>query len=115
MTGPVAADTEERPGIIEAVPVRHPWRYVAIAVIVVLLLMFLHMVLTNPAFNWPFVFEAMNQSLVIEGFIKGTLLCTVLAMFHGAQSPCHAPKPKSTSGQRSTRRLAASASTRPSA
>ena len=64
-------------------PVRHPGRYVAIAVLAVLGLMFLHMVLFNPAFNWPFVFEAMNQSIVIEGFIKGTLLCTVLAMFFG--------------------------------
>ncbi|HEY5788694.1 MAG TPA: amino acid ABC transporter permease, partial [Microlunatus sp.] len=76
-------EREERPGIIDAVPVRHPGRYVAIAVLAVLGLMFLHMVLFNPAFNWPFVFEAMNQSIVIEGFIKGTLLCTVLAMFFG--------------------------------
>jgi polar amino acid transport system permease protein len=86
----MTADTErdvtssqERPGIIDAVPVRHPWRYVAIAVLVVLSLMFLHMVIFNPAFNWPFVFEAMNQSIVIEGFIKGTLLVTVLAMLFG--------------------------------
>ena len=77
------AEQQERPGIIDAVPVRHPGRYVAIVVLAVLGLMFLHMVLFNPAFNWPFVFEAMNQSIVIEGFIKGTLLCTVLAMFFG--------------------------------
>ena len=82
MTSPTS-EREERPGIIDAVPVRHPGRYVAIAVLAVLGLMFLHMVLFNPAFNWPFVFEAMNQSIVIEGFIKGTLLCTVLAMFFG--------------------------------
>lgn len=74
---------QDRPGIIHAVPVRHPWRYVAVAVIAVLVLMFLNMLLFNPAFNWPFVFEAMNQSVVIEGFIKGTLLCTVLAMAFG--------------------------------
>jgi polar amino acid transport system permease protein len=78
-----AVTDEERPGIIDAVPVRHPGRYVAIAVIAVLLLMFVHMVIFNPAFNWPFVFQAMNQNVVISGFIKGTLLCTVLAMFFG--------------------------------
>jgi len=78
-----AEQTEERPGIIQATPVRHPGRYVAIAVIAVLMLMFLHMVIFNPAFNWPFVFQAMNQNVVIGGFIKGTLLCTVLAMFFG--------------------------------
>ncbi len=73
----------DRPGLIKAVPVRHPWRWVAIAVIAVLAAMFLHLVLTNPAFNWPFVFEAMNQTPVIEGFWKGTLLVTVLAMIIG--------------------------------
>lgn len=73
----------DRPGLIKAVPVRHPWRWVAIAVIAVLVAMFLHMVITNPAFNWPFVFEAMNQNPVIEGFWKGTILVTVLAMIIG--------------------------------
>lgn len=69
--------------MIKAVPVRHPWRYVSVGVIAILGLMFLHMVLFNPAFDWPFVFEAMNQRPVIDGFIKGTLLCTVLAMIFG--------------------------------
>ncbi|MFC7623743.1 amino acid ABC transporter permease [Microlunatus sp. GCM10028923] len=73
----------DRPGLIKAVPVRHPWRWVAIAVIAVLVAMFLHMVITNAAFNWPFVFEAMNQAPVIEGFWKGTILVTVLAMIFG--------------------------------
>jgi polar amino acid transport system permease protein len=73
----------DRPGLIKAVPVRHPLRWVAIAVIAVLVAMFVHMVITNPAFNWPFVFEAMNQSPVIEGFWKGTILVTVLAMILG--------------------------------
>ncbi|OYN98932.1 amino acid ABC transporter permease [Enemella evansiae] len=78
-----AADTAERPGRIDAVPVRHPWRWVAVAVIAVLALMFLNMVLFNPAFDWPFIAEAMNQKPVIEGFIKGTLLVTVFSMFFG--------------------------------
>lgn len=79
-----SSDTEaDRPGLIKAMPVRHPWRWVAIAVIAVLVAMFLHMVITNPAFNWPFVFQAMNQSPVIEGFWKGTILVTVLAMIIG--------------------------------
>ena len=82
MTEATARD-QERPGIIHAVPVRHPGRYVAIAVLAVLGLMFLHLVLFNPAFNWPFVFQAMNQSPVLEGFWKGTILVTVLAMLFG--------------------------------
>ena len=78
-----ARAAEERPGVIDAVPVRHPGRWVAIGVIAVLALMFLHLLIYNPAFNWPFVFEAMNQSPVIDGFIKGTLLVTVLSMIVG--------------------------------
>ncbi|WP_432557927.1 amino acid ABC transporter permease [Granulicoccus sp. GXG6511] len=72
-----------RPGAIDAVAVRHPWRWAAVAIIAVLVAMFINMIVFNPAFNWPFVFQAMNQSPVIEGFIKGTLLVTALSMVFG--------------------------------
>ena len=77
------AVSDDRPGLIKATPVRHPGRWVAIAVIAVLALMFLNMLIFNPAFNWPFVLEAMVQSPVIEGFWKGTILVTILAMVFG--------------------------------
>ena len=77
------AVSDDRPGLIHAKPVRHPGRWVAIAVIAVLALMFLNMVIFNPAFNWPFVFQAMNQNPVIEGFWKGTILVTILSMIFG--------------------------------
>jgi polar amino acid transport system permease protein len=77
------AVSDDRPGLIHATPVRHPGRWVAIAVIVVLALMFLNMVIFNPAFNWPLVFEAMIQQPVIEGFWKGTILVTIFAMIFG--------------------------------
>ena len=76
-------EAAERPGRIHAAPVRHPLRWVAVGVIAVLVTMFLNMVLTNPAFDWPFVFEAMQQRPVIEGLWKGTILVTVLAMVVG--------------------------------
>ena len=82
-TAPAATATDSRPGLIEAKPVRHPWRWVAIAVIAVLALMFVNMLVFNPAFNWPFVFQAMNQNPVIEGFWKGTILVTILSMVFG--------------------------------
>ena len=77
------AVSDDRPGLIKATPVRHPGRWVAIAVIAVLALMFLNMLIFNPAFNWPFVLEAMIQSPVVEGFWKGTILVTILAMIFG--------------------------------
>jgi len=73
----------DRPGAINAVPVRHPGRWIAIAVIVILAAMLLHLLLSNKAFDWRFVFQAMNQQPVINGFIKGTLLVTVLSMIIG--------------------------------
>lgn len=83
-TAPAASPVvEERPGLIEARPVRHPWRWVAIAVIAVLALMLVNLLVNNAAFNWPFVLQAMNQTPVIEGFWKGTILVTVLAMVIG--------------------------------
>ncbi|MCW2801872.1 MAG: putative transporter permease protein [Propionibacteriaceae bacterium] len=73
----------ERPGLINAVPVRHYGRWVAVAVIVLLLLMLLNMLIFNPVFDWPFVLEVMNQTPVIEGLLKGTLLVTVFTMIVG--------------------------------
>ena len=75
--------SDDRPGLIDAKPVRHPWRWVAVAVIAVLALMFLNLLIFNPAFNWPLVFQAMNQTPVIEGFWKGTILVTILSMIFG--------------------------------
>jgi polar amino acid transport system permease protein len=78
-----SAAPEGRPGPIDAVPVRHPGRWVAIAVIVVLAAMLVNMLLTNPAFDWGFIFEAMVQTPVIRGLLVGTLLITVLSMVVG--------------------------------
>jgi len=78
-----APPSVDRPGLIEARPVRHPWRWVAIAVIAVLSAMFANMLFTNEAFDWPFVFQAMTQSPVLHGLYIGTLLTTALAMVVG--------------------------------
>lgn len=75
--------TEERPGLIDAVPVRHPGRWVAIGVLAVLAAMLVNLLINNPAWNWSFVLEAMNQTPVIKGLFLGTLLCTALGMLFG--------------------------------
>ncbi|GAG28439.1 unnamed protein product, partial [marine sediment metagenome] len=54
----MATDTTTRsapPEQIRAVPVRHPGRWVAAAVIAVLVAMFVHMLVTNPVFQWSFM------------------------------------------------------------
>ncbi|MGI5120428.1 amino acid ABC transporter permease [Marinactinospora thermotolerans] len=77
---PVPAQSPPDP--IKAVPVRHPGRWVAAAVIVVLAAMFVHMLVTNEAFQWAFVFENMFAEPVLIG-VRTTLLLTVLAMLIG--------------------------------
>jgi polar amino acid transport system permease protein len=71
-----------RPAPVKAVPVRHPGRWVAIAVIAVLVAMFVNMLVTNEAFQWRFMADNMFGAPVIEG-VRTTLLMTVLAMLLG--------------------------------
>jgi polar amino acid transport system permease protein len=67
---------------IQAVPVRHPGRWVAIAVIVVLVAMLVHSFLTNPNFHWDVVGQYLFSDPVLRG-LRNTLILTVLAMAVG--------------------------------
>ncbi|MGN6780063.1 MAG: amino acid ABC transporter permease [Marmoricola sp.] len=80
---PGAAAPGDRPGTIDAVPVRHPGRWVAIAVLAVLAALLIRLLVTNPAFNWSFVFQAMVQSPVLNGLVMGTLIGTFGSMVIG--------------------------------
>lgn len=80
---PTSVPGVERPGAIDAVPLRHYGRWVAVAVIAVLALMLLHLLVANPAFEWSFVLKAMDQQPVIEGLLKGTILVTICSMVVG--------------------------------
>jgi polar amino acid transport system permease protein len=64
------------------VPVRHPGRWIAAAVIAVLVAMFVHMLVTNPVFQWHFMVENMFTPPVLRG-ARTTLIMTVLAMAIG--------------------------------
>ncbi|MGY1618971.1 amino acid ABC transporter permease [Geodermatophilus sp. SYSU D00691] len=70
------------PAPIEAVPVRHPGRWIATAVIAVLVAMFVHMLVTNPVFQWQFMFDNMFSEPVLRG-ARTTLIMTVVAMVLG--------------------------------
>ena len=74
---------EDRPGPIMARPVRHPWRWVAIAVIAVLVAMMVSSFVTNEKWDFPFAFEIMQQTPVIQGLWAGTILGTVGSMALG--------------------------------
>lgn len=73
----------ERPGAIDAVPLRRPGRVVAGCVMVLIGVFIVYQLITNQAFDWAFTFEAMNQNQVIKGFVTGTLVATIGSMVLG--------------------------------
>ena len=79
----MTSTTQDRPGPIHARPVRHPWRWVAMVGIAVLVAMVISSFVTNDKWNFPFAFEIMQQRPVIEGLWKGTIFGTLGAMVLG--------------------------------
>ena len=81
-TAEPAAGGGSRPRSIKAVPVRHPWRWVAAAVIALLTAMFVHALVTNDAFHWSFIRDNLFTAPILRGAWT-TILLTVLAMVIG--------------------------------
>jgi polar amino acid transport system permease protein len=74
--------TAVRKQSIEAVPVRHPGRWVAVAVLAVLGAMFVNTVLTNDGFRWSIVGRYLFAEPVLNG-LRNTLILTALSMIIG--------------------------------
>lgn len=79
----MTSHTADRPGAIHARPVRHPWRWVAVGLIVVLLAMMVSSFITNPRWDFPYAFQIMQQKPVLEGLWVGTIFGTVGSMILG--------------------------------
>ncbi|GAA3211719.1 amino acid ABC transporter permease [Actinocorallia longicatena] len=71
-----------RPEAIQAVPVRHPGRWVAVAIIAILAAQFVHMLVTNKNFQWSFIADNAFRPPVIEG-VRTTIILTILSMVIG--------------------------------
>jgi len=80
MTAEVTAS--ERPADIRAVPARHPGRWVASIVVLVLLAMLGHLLITNDNFGWSVVRQYLFNPIVRRG-ILATIELTILAMVIG--------------------------------
>ncbi|MFI6597797.1 amino acid ABC transporter permease [Nonomuraea sp. NPDC050536] len=74
--------TGGRPEAIRAVPVRHPGRWVAAAVIVVLAAMLINNVFTNTAYNWSEQWKYFLSPPVLNG-VRNTIWLTLVAMAGG--------------------------------
>lgn len=84
MASPETTEQHEStpPEKIVAVPVRHPGRWVAAAVLLVLAAMLVHSLVTNPAWRWDVVWEFLFSRRVLEGLLV-TIELTALAMVIG--------------------------------
>jgi polar amino acid transport system permease protein len=67
------------PAAIDAVPLRHPWRWVAAVVIVILVGLFLYGVATNPAYRWNIFAEYLFNDRILFG-VWNTLQLTIYSM-----------------------------------
>jgi polar amino acid transport system permease protein len=70
------------PEKIVAVPVRHPGRWVAAGVLMVLAAMLVNSLVTNPKWEWDVVWDFMFNTRVLNGLLL-TIELTVLAMIIG--------------------------------
>ncbi|KWX67527.1 amino acid ABC transporter permease [Mycobacterium sp. NAZ190054] len=75
-------DAGTPPEAIDAVPLRHPWRWLAAAVIVVLVGLFLWGAATNPAYGWSTFAEYLFNDRILLG-VFNTLQLTVYSMAIG--------------------------------
>jgi polar amino acid transport system permease protein len=72
----------EPPDEIQAVPVRHPFQWIAAAIVAVIVVALAKSVATNPRFQWSVVGDYLFDTRVLNGVVK-TLELTVLAMLIG--------------------------------
>lgn len=64
------------------VPLRHPWRWVGIAVIVILVVQLAHSMVTNERFQWEVVFKYLFSETILSGLVM-TIFLTITAMLIG--------------------------------
>jgi polar amino acid transport system permease protein len=69
-------------GAIEAVPVRHPGRWLAAVVVAVVAVLLIRSVATNPRFEWDVVGDYLFDARILRGIVT-TLELTVIAMAIG--------------------------------
>lgn len=79
---PATVKERQKPEAIVAVPVRHPGRWLGVAVIAVLAAMFVHSLLTNPNWGWSLIGEWIFSPPILKGVLV-TIILTILSMIIG--------------------------------
>lgn len=83
-SGPPAPGSQAgpRPEAIKAIPVRHPWRWISGAVVLLLAADAIYTLITAPNMRWEFVSQYLFQRLILEGSLL-TIELTIIAMVIG--------------------------------
>lgn len=68
------------PAAIDAIPLRHPWRWVAAIVIVILVGLFLYGAATNESYRWSTYWEYLFNERVLKVGVLNTLQLTIYSM-----------------------------------
>lgn len=76
----VNTSSPEAPAAIDAVPLRHPWRWVAAGVIVILVALFLYGAATNDSYRWSTYWKYLFNERVLTVGVLNTLQLTVYSM-----------------------------------
>ncbi|KUH97677.1 ABC transporter permease [Mycolicibacterium acapulense] len=76
----VDTSSPEAPAAIDAVPLRHPWRWVAAVVIVILVALFLYGAATNDSYRWSTYWKYLFNERVLTVGVLNTLQLTVYSM-----------------------------------
>ena len=63
----IGCDDGGEPDELVVVPLRHPWRWVAVAVLAVLAAMFVHSLVVNPAWQWDYVRGYLTDQRIFDG------------------------------------------------
>jgi len=79
---PTAPSLRERPQAIRAVPVRHPWRWVAAVVVLAIAALVVYTFATAPDLHWSVVGEYLFNGRIMVGAVM-TIVLTVVAMAIG--------------------------------
>jgi polar amino acid transport system permease protein len=78
----MTTDVDTSPAAINAVPLRHPWRWLAAVVIVILVALFLYGAATNPAYGWRTYTKYLFDQRISQG-AWNTLQLTIWSMLLG--------------------------------
>jgi polar amino acid transport system permease protein len=81
-TSELSDDRPGRPDDIKAVPVRHPWRWVATVIVLIIAASLIRSIVDNPHFDWHTVGHYLFDSRILRGVVV-TIRLTVISMVIG--------------------------------